>query len=145
MIGKVLQHQERLTGDSLLAMVKRYFIFIAGGFVGWLVLIGLHTYFKNTYGINPMLSYGIGIIIADIFTFIYHRAVTFKIKTNWQMRFVQFTIVTLLLSFLNWSLFSLGRVVLDLPVPDPLMSFVITGFISVVNFSINRIIIFRHQ
>jgi len=145
MISKALHYQQRLTGDSLLATIKRYFIFISGGFIGWFILISLHTYIGNTYGINPAYSYGVGIIIADIFTFIYHRFITFRIKTNWKTRFIQFTVLVVALSGVNWALFSLGRVVLDLPIPDFIMSFVITGFISVVNFGINRIFIFRRH
>ena len=145
MIRRALNYQQRLTGEPLLPTIKRYFIFISGGFLGWLVLISLHTYLRNTYGINPAYSYGVGIVLADVFTFVYHRFVTFRIKTRWQMRFIQFTVLVVSLSFVNWALFSLGRVVLDLPIPDFIMSFVITGFISVVNFGINRIFIFRHH
>ena len=145
MIRRALRLQQRLTGDSFFVTVKRYFIFISGGFVGWSILIGMHTFFRNTYGMNPVFSYAIGIGFADVFTFVYHRFVTFKIKTQWQTRFIKFTILALVLSFANWALFALGRGVLNLQVPDIAMSFVITSFISVLNFGINRIVVFRHH
>jgi len=145
MIRRALHYQQRLTGESFFGTIRRYVIFVTGGLVGWLILIGSHILFRDNYGMNPALSYGIGIFFATVFTFVYHVLITFRIKTNLQMRFMQFSVLVLIIAFLNWGLFSFGRVVLDLPVPDTIMSFFITGVLSVVNFGINSIIIFRHH
>lgn len=145
MIKKALQYQQNLTGDSFIGTIKRYVIFVIGGFAGWLLLIGVHSFLGGAYNLNPLLSYAVGVVFADIFTFIYHRLVTFRIKTNWRLRFAKFSVMVVLISIVNWGLFSIGRVVLDLPMPDFVMSFVITTFLSVLNFGINRVLIFRHS
>ncbi len=145
MIRRALHFQERLTGEPLLATIRRYITFVVGGFTGWLIIIGLHTLLHNSFGWKPVFSYAAGILFADIFTFIYHIFITFKIKSNWKERFIKFSVVVVLVSVANWALFVLGRQVFDLPLPDFLMSFAITTFLSVVNFGINRIFIFRHH
>lgn len=145
MIGRVLHFQERLTGEPLLATIKRYLTFVVGGFTGWLIIIGLHTFLRDDFGLRPVFSYAAGLLFADIFTFVYHRFITFKIKSKWKVRFIQFSVVVVLVSVANWALFVFGREVLNLPVPDFIMSFVITLFLSVVNFGVNRILIFRHH
>ena len=145
MIRRALHYQHRLTGESFFGTVRRYLIFVFGGLIGWLILIGSHIFFRDTYSLHPAVSYGIGMFFAIVFTFVYHVLVTFRIKTNLQFRFVQFSILVILIAFFNWALFSFGRVVLELPISDTIISFVITGFLSVVNFGINRVLIFRHH
>lgn len=145
MIRKVLDFQRRLTGEGLFATGRRYATFLIGGTTGWLILIGLHTFFKGFYGFNPLVSYAAGLVFADVFTFVFHKIVTFRIHTNWKRRFLQFSALVIAVSVANWGLFYVGRQVLDLPVRDFVMSFFITGFLSVVNFSVNRVLIFRRR
>ena len=145
MIRKLIHYQRRLTGDSPFETLKRYVIFLFGGFIGWVILIGIHEFLQKQSDPHPAVSYGAGIIAADIFTFSYHRLITFRIKTRWKIRFMKFTFLLIGLSAANWFLFSFGRSVLNLPVPDIVMSFFITGFLSVANFIINRTVIFRHK
>lgn len=145
MIRRALALQRRLTGESFFGTVRRYMVFLVGGTIGWLILIGLHSLLHGQHGFHPAISYGIGDSVAVIFTFIYHIFVTFRMKTNWQARFVQFAILTTGIAFANWGSFYIGRVILDLPVADIIMSFFITGFLSAVNFLVNRIVIFKHH
>ena len=145
MIRNILHYQRRLTGDSLFETLKRYVIFVSGGFIGWVILISLHELLQKQTGFQPVVSYGAGIIAADVFTFIYHRRVTFKIKTKWKIRFMKFSFLLIGLSAANWALFSLGRGILNIPVPDAVISFLITAFLSVVNFTLNKTVIFRHK
>jgi putative flippase GtrA len=145
MIRRALHYQRQLTGESFFGTARRYFIFVLGGLIGWLILIGTHIFFRDTYHLHPALSYGIGMFFATIFTFVYHVLVTFRIKTRLQSRFVQFSVLVVLIAILNWGMFSFSRVVLNLPISDTIISFFITGFLSVVNFGINRIIIFRNH
>lgn len=145
MIRRALHLQQRLTGESLFATIRRYIIFVFGGGIGWLILIGAHTFFRDNFGFQPVVSYAIGILFAIAFTFVYHIFITFKMKTRLKERFIQFSIVVVVISIANWVLFALGREVMDLQIPDFIMSFVITVFLSVVNFAINRIFIFRHH
>ncbi len=143
MIKKALELQRKLTGESFFGTVRRYLIFLVGGTTGWLILIGIHTLLHGR-GTHAAISYGVGDFVAVLFTFFYHRLVTFKIKTNWQSRFVQFALLTTFIAFANWGLFFLFRIVMNVPVPDVVVSFLITGFLSVINFLFNRIFIFRH-
>ncbi len=145
MIKRALRLQQRITGEPLLATIRRYLVFVVGGFTGWLIIIGLHAFFRDNFGWGTVFSYGAGLLFADIFTFVYHRFITFQIKSNWKVRFMQFSFVVVLISIANWVLFVIGREVLNLPVPDFAMSFVITTFLSVINFGVNRILIFRHH
>ena len=145
MIGRILDFQSRMTGYSFFEAVKRYAIFISGGFVGWLILIGTHRFVQGEFVLSPVLSYGLGMLFADIFTFSYHRLVTFKIGTRWKLRLLKFTIILMGISFVNWAAFSISRSVFNIPVPDEALSFVITGILSVANFLINRLFVFRRK
>ena len=58
---------------------------------------------------------------------------------------MKFTFLLIGISAANWALFYVGRSILDVPLPDAVMSFFITGFLSVANFIVNRTIIFRHK
>ncbi|MAG15623.1 hypothetical protein CMO88_01025 [Candidatus Woesearchaeota archaeon] len=158
MIKQALAHQERLTGDPLMATIKRYFIFITGGFVGWLIIIGMQAVFLASLG--EIFSYWVGLLFADIFTFVYHRLITFKIKSNWKIRFVKFVIIVTAITLANGAFFSLTAASFDLAklnlsiifleqtlmIPGRIIaSFFITFVLSVINFGINRIFIFRHH
>ena len=169
MIRRALHYQQRLTGDSLFVTLGRYFIFISGGFIAWSLIAVLYLYLNRVLSINIFVSYAAGLVLADIFTFVYHRYITFRIKTNWKSRFIKFTILVLILTFVNWAIFSLIVGVFALQVPefefstsithygrpladfqftlasDIIISFIITLFISVINFSVNRIFIFRQH
>ncbi|MBI2664068.1 GtrA family protein [Candidatus Woesearchaeota archaeon] len=167
MINKVLEHQRRLTGDALHIMVLRYFVFISGGFIAWGLIALLYLFLNRFLGVGVAVSYAAGLVLADIFTFVYHRRITFNIRTNWKPRFIKFSVLVVALTFLNWAVFVFLVEVLGVVVPelsssnailyksaqlfsinlkiasDIIISFFVTGFISVINFSISRIFIFR--
>ncbi len=162
MIRRALHFQERLTGEPLLATIRRYLIFVFGGGLGWLIIIGMQALFLARLG--EILSYWVGLIFADIFTFVYHRFITFKIKSDWKARFVKFSAIVIVISVANGALFSLAAKNFDLTYFDAvipmlglfgggssvipgriLVSFVITLILSIINFAINRIVIFRHH
>jgi putative flippase GtrA len=146
MIKRALAFQQQLTGESLFYTARRYFIFIAGGAVGWLIVIGLHTLFRDSYNVLPIFSYAIGLFFADLFTFVYHHFVTFRgTEGRWHRRFLQFSLLVVAISIANWFFFFIARGILDLPLPDVIISFVITGFLSAVNFLVNRMLIFRKK
>ena len=145
MIQKILHYRHRVTGEFLFETLKRYFLFVFGGLIGWVMLIGIHEFLQKQSGLHPAFSYGLGIIAADVFTFTYHSLITFRIKTGWQIRLMKFTFLLIGISAANWALFYVGRSILDVPLPDTVMSFFITGFLSVANFIVNKTIIFRHK
>jgi len=150
MIVKNLETLNELPFSSLLRkiyfVIKRYVIFIFGGFVGWLILISITTLIATIFQTRPYIGYSFGLTAAIIFTFSYHRYITFKQKTNWRSRFMKFAPLEMTLSALNWLLFyvvteSLG---IDFGVGYIIASFFITWFISIINFSLNRFWIFKH-
>ncbi len=162
MIKRALAFQHSLTGEPLIATIRRYFIFVFGGGIGWLIIIGMQALFIARWG--EILSYWVGLIFADIFTFVYHRFITFKIKSDWKIRFVKFSAIVIVISVANGALFSVAAKNFDLANFDlaiPLLglfgsagfaipgrilvSFVITLILSIMNFAINRIFIFRHH
>ena len=143
MIRRALYYQRQITGESFLTTTRRYFTFLVPGFLSWLFLIATHTILNEYYA--AAVSYGIGILITLIFAFVFHSLVTFNVKSNWKSRFIKFTGLVALVSAANWALFVMGREILNLPVPDFVMSFFITGFLSVINFLLNRIFIFRDK
>ncbi len=150
MIRQALDLQHRLTGESLFATIKRYLVFVFGGGIGWLIIVGMQALFIARWG--EILSYWVGLLFADVFTFVYHRCITFKIKSDWKVRFVKFSVIVVLISVVNGALFSMASKYLDLAsfdvafVPGRVIaSFLITLVLSIINFAINRIFIFRHH
>ena len=126
--------------------IKRYAIFIFGGFVGWLILISITTFITNAFQTRPYVGYLFGLTGAIIFTFSYHRYITFKQKTNWQSRFMKFAPLEISLSALNWLLFYIVTESQGIGsgVGYITASFFITWFISIINFSLNRFWVFKH-
>lgn len=164
MIRRALHLQQRLTGEPLFATIRRYLIFVFGGGIGWSIIIGMQALFIAKLG--EIFSYWIGLLFADIFTFVYHRFITFKIKSDWKIRFVKFSVIVVAISIANGAIFSFAAKTFDLThfdvaIPSALLlgffgsglivpgrilvSFVITLVLSVINFAINRIFIFRQH
>ena len=142
-IRRALHYQEQITGEPLFKTTKRFFVFLMPGLASWIILIMIHQLLKEIYA--PQVSYGIGIAMVFVFAFAFHRLVTFKIRSKWKTRFVKFACLILILSAVNWFLFLIGRSVYNLNIPDAALSFLITGFLSVINFLINRTFIFSHR
>ena len=127
-------------------LVKRYIIFIFGGFLGWLILISVTVFIVNIFQTRPYVGYSLGLTGAIIFAFSYHRYITFKQKTNWQPRFMKFAPLEISLSGLNWLFFYLVTEFLGIGsgIGYITASFFITWFISIINFSLNRFWVFKH-
>lgn len=127
-------------------VVKRYMIFIFGGFIGWLILIGITALTVNSLQVRPFIGYFFGLVAAIIFTFSYHRYITFKKKTNWSVRFMKFVPLEGTVSAFNWALFYIVTefLGLDSGLNYTIASFLITWSISVINFCLNRFWVFRH-
>jgi len=127
-------------------IVKRYVIFIIGGFISWLILISITAFIVNNFQAQPFVGYTFGLMGAIVFAFNYHRYITFKKKTNWQSRFTKFAPLELSLSGFNWLLFYVVTELFGFSsgLNYVVASFFITWGISVVNFSLNRLWIFRY-
>ena len=122
------------------SVAVRYFTFVFGGLIGWLILVGTEQFLLKA-GIWRGIGYALGIGLAIMFTFFYHRYITFGLKSEAKERFVKFAPLQVIISVVNWILFVAATEYFHLP--DVPSSFVITFFLSLVNFAANRIFIFR--
>lgn len=118
----------------------RYGIFVFGGLIGWLAVIITEQLLLKA-GVWRGIGYALGIVLAIIFTFNYHRYVTFGLKTESKERFTKFAPLQITLSVANWVLFIAATEYLGFP--DIIASFAITFVLSLVNFAGNRLFIFR--
>ncbi|MBI2140938.1 GtrA family protein [Candidatus Woesearchaeota archaeon] len=120
-------------------LAASYFIFVFGGLIGWLILIGSEQFLLG-FGIWKGIGYGIGLVLAILFTFAYHRHVTFGVKSETKERFAKFAPLQVFIAAANWLLFVAATHYFGFP--DVQASFVITFVLSLVNFAANKLFIF---
>ncbi len=120
----------------------RYSVFVFGGMVGWIILIGSEQLLLGL-GIWRGAGYAVGLVLAIIFTFMYHRYVTFGVKSDLKERFLRFVPVQVVLAAANWLLFLAATEYLKVPVSDVVASFIITFILSLVNFASNKLLVFH--
>lgn len=147
MIGKILNSLESFFERFAPSPLKRpyhvafrYSVFVFGGLIGWFILIGSEQFLLR-FGIWKGIGYGVGLMLAIFFTFTYHRYVTFGMKSETQERFAKFAPLQVFIAAANWLLFVAATH--NFHFPDVPASFVITFFLSMVNFAANRIFVFR--
>ncbi len=121
-------------------LAARYGTFVFGGLIGWLLVIVTEQALLRL-GVWKGFGYGLGIVFAIAFTFTYHRFITFGLTAGWKERLASFAPLQIALSVANWALFVSATHFFGFP--DVAASFVITFFLSLLNFSINRFFIFR--
>lgn len=141
-IDRIIMFFSRFVPDPLKKhyfVAARYFIFVFGGFIGWLIVIGIEQFLLR-FGIWRGFGYALGIGLAIVFTFFYHRHVTFGLKSEAKERFIKFAPLQIIISILNWLLFIAATEYLHFP--DVASSFVITFVLSIVNFAANKLFIF---
>lgn len=128
----------------------RYSVFVFGGLIGWVILdrtniLLLHLRLgENVHFLNLLwhgVAYSIGLILAIIFTFWYHRQVTFDVKTAWKERFSKFVPIQIFIAVLNLVLYLIATQFFSFPKTPA--SFVVTFFLSFVNFAFNKLLVFR--
>jgi putative flippase GtrA len=120
----------------------KYGVFVSGGLVGWIILIGSEQILLS-YGFWNGIGFAIGIFLAIIFTFIYHQYVTFGIRTNWVQRFIKFIPIQIVIAAANWILSVLATNIMHFP--DVPASFVITFVLSIFNFIFTKLLVFKHK
>ena len=115
---------------------RKYLTFIIGGGIG-LALSLIVTYaFTTILQLWHMFSYVFGLAAAIIFTFAFHRQVTFNNKSKARDRLIKFVAVTLVLAGLNWLLvlfFTEGLLVFYV-----YAIFGVTFGISIINYYSNK-------
>ncbi|MBN2454043.1 GtrA family protein [Candidatus Woesearchaeota archaeon] len=159
--------QELLTYDRILkaypiyGTVRRYFIFLFGGGTAYFLAMIITTFLERG-GMWFWAAYSVGLVFAIVFTFIYHRYVTFRKFGSIGSRFAKFTVVVLLIVIANW-IFTIITISLlsgaQLQFGDPnalldsakyaapltywLVTFFVTLVLSVFNFLFNKIWVFK--
>ncbi len=120
----------------------RYSVFVFGGLVGWVILIGSEQLLLRL-GIWRGIGYAVGLVLAIIFTFVYHRHVTFGVKSDTGERFLRFAPIQVVIAAANWLLFLAATEYLKIPVSDIVASFIITFILSLVNFAASKLFVFH--
>ena len=134
------------TDHRLIALGRKYVVFIFGGGIGTVLAIVV-TFLLTEYMDFWQLplwywySYAAGITAATLFAFVYHRHVTFNKKSKWKSRFARFSVFVIFLALANWLL--VRFVTERFGIHYVIAIFLVTFALSVVNYFVNRIWIFR--
>jgi len=126
--------------------IKRYFIFLLGGGLGLLVNLILTFIFTEYFLLDSMISYSIGLIANIFVNFTYHINITFKIKQVNARKIVKFIAVFSAITLMNWILvylFTKKIVFFEWHYYYLATIFVVTLFISIINFIINKAWVFK--
>ena len=129
-------NQRKVSLTGLWAELFRYFRFLIGGGLSLLFGLGITYAFTEVLGLWHMVSLAIAISIEALFLFLYHSVITFRKKG----RFWLFMLVVLFISDLNWILVYVASVTWNF---NYLLSIVVVaGMVSVLNFWMNRWLVF---
>jgi putative flippase GtrA len=154
---RVVESIEAFLARAVPDALKKYFhigfkwgIFVTGGLIGYLIYYFVYR-LASDHGITLGISLASGLVPAIVFTFLYHSFITFDEKAGWKARFVKFVPIQVAISALNWVVtrFTLSHfnfpdlVIGRFRFPDLPATFVITFLISILNFSITRLIFKR--
>lgn len=120
----------------------RYSVFVFGGLIGWVILIGSEQLLLR-FGIWRGIGYAVGLVLAIIFTFVYHRYITFGVKSDTGERFLRFAPIQVVIAAANWLLFLAATEYLKIPVSEIVASFFITFILSLVNFAASKLLVFH--
>ena len=137
-----LQTYDRLLKPyPLYRTARKYAVFVTGGGIDLLLSLLITTPLTEFLGIPYWISYFFGLVAAILFTFIYHRHVTFGMKSAWKSRFLKFGIVVTLIVIANYFLVLTATEILQF---HYLISiFLVTLILSVINFGVNKIWVFK--
>ena len=122
------------------AVAFRYSVFVFGGLIGYIIYFATQKMLFNL-GIWRGIALAVGLILAIIFTFTYHRYITFDQKSNWKEKLVKFIPIQATIATINWisSLIAIER----MHFPDLQATFVITFVLSMLNFGVSKLMVFH--
>jgi len=83
---------------------KKYFTFIFGGGVGFIINISVTIFFTEIVGFWHMFSYAIGLTGNVTWNFVFHSFITFQTHDLVWKRFSNFMIVTTIIVLSNYAL-----------------------------------------
>ncbi len=118
----------------------RYGVFVTGGLVGYILYFGTQ---ESLYlaGVSRAVGLSAGLALAVLFTFTYHRYVTFDQKEGWKEKLAKFAPVQVMIALANGILSYVA--IESWHFPSLHATFVITFLLSLVNFAANRLFIFK--
>ncbi len=128
--------------QKLYSVAFRYSVFVFGGLIGWVILIGSEQLLLR-FGIWRGIGYALGLVLAIIFTFVYHRYITFGVKSDLKERFIKFAPLQVLIAAANWIMFLAMTDYLKLRISDIVASFIVTFVLSLVNFAASKLLVFH--
>ena len=139
-----------LEARPIFGTLKMYSVFILGGGARLLYIMLLTFVLINLFKLPYTVSYAAAMISAAIFSFIYNRHITFNRLTKWQRRLLRFVAVLVFIGVSNWILVFFATESVSsyfdtevLPEYYWASIFVVTLFLSVVNFTLNKKWVFR--
>lgn len=147
MIRKILNSLEGFFERFVPSLLKRpyhigfrYSVFVFGGLIGYVLYYGAQ---ESLYwlGVARAIALAVGLALAVLFTFTYHRYVTFGQKEGWKEKLMKFAPVQVLIAAVNGVLSFIA--IEQMHFPSLQATFVITFALSLVNFAANRLFIFR--
>ncbi|MFH1182167.1 MAG: GtrA family protein [Candidatus Woesearchaeota archaeon] len=149
-VDEILTYDRILKAYPIYGTLRRYFIFLLGGGTGLLIAEVTTTLLTESFQLWYMLSYIIGTILAIIFTFIYHRYVTFRKFTDVRKRFVKFVFVVSIIAVVNIALVYLSTEAVAGYFGTEVTKFyywatifIVTLVLSTVNFTVNKLWVFK--
>lgn len=118
----------------------RYGIFITGGLIGYALYYGTQEMLYKA-GVFRAIGLAAGLTLAVLFTFTYHRYVTFTQREGWREKLAKFAPLQIAISAVNGvaSLIAIEK----MHYPSLQATFVITFVLSLANFAANKLFIFR--
>src|SRR3989338_7022911 len=114
-----------------------YVKFIFGGGLSLILNLTLTYLLTEFLALWHMLSYGLALGVEVIFLFFFHSSITFKQNGN----FFRFAVLILAMSFLNWIAVYFLTVIL--PIPYLMGIILAAGVISILNYVLNKRLVFR--
>ena len=137
----------RVVGAERAELASRFLVFVTGGGLGWLLNIAVTVLLSNFFGVWQMLAYAVGLVFNIAFNFYFHKHITFSISRTELRHSAIFAIITLAIVAANWLLVYLFTEILSQNLPTfvfAAISFVVTMFLSIINFAANKLFVFRH-
>ncbi|MBI3036857.1 GtrA family protein [Candidatus Woesearchaeota archaeon] len=120
----------------------RYSVFVFGGLIGYLLYYGAQEYLFKL-GIARAIDLAVGSTLAVLFTFTYHRYITFDQKTGWKGKLMKFAPIQVSIAATNVVLSFIA--IEHMHFPSLQATFVITFGLSLFNFAMNKLFIFRKE
>lgn len=146
MISKFLDSLESFFARFVPAPLKsvyslgfRYSVFVFGGLIGYVIYYGAQ---ESLYllGVPRAIDLAIGLTLAVLFTFTYHRYVTFGQKEGWKEKFMKFAPIQVVIAAVNGVLSFIA--IEQMHFPSLQATFIITFVLSLANFAANKLFIF---